>query len=54
VVVLADTANQSCCSIDDILGLSKLTLWQSDKCGLAIVNVRENEGLDKLARYIIW
>ena len=53
VVVFADTANnQLCSSIDDRPESSKLTLWQSDKCCVAVVNVREDEGLNKLAQDI--
>jgi len=31
-----------------------LTLWQSDERCIAIVDVRENERLNKLARDITW
>ena len=54
VVVFADTANQSCSSVDDSLKSSKLTLWQSDERCIAVVDVRENERLNKLARDITW
>ena len=54
MVVFADTANQSCSSVDDSLKSSKLTLWQSDERCIAVVDVRENERLNKLARDITW
>ena len=46
MVVFANTADQSCSSVDDSLKSSKLTLWQSDERCIAVVDVRENEGLD--------
>jgi hypothetical protein len=54
VVVFADAANQSCSSVDDSLKSSKLTLWQSDERCIAVVDVRENERLNKLAQDIVW
>ena len=54
MVVCADTANQSWSSVDDSLKSSKLTLWQSDERCIAVVDVRENEGLDELTRDITW
>ena len=54
MVVFGDTANQSCSSVDDSLKSSKLTLWQSDERCIVVVDMRENERLDKLARDITW
>ena len=54
MIVFANTADQSCSCVDDSLKSSKLTLGQSDERCIAVVDVRENEGLDELTRDITW
>ena len=52
--ISSDATDELCGDVDDGLKSSNFTLRQSNESCIAVVDVRENEGLDQLARSFTW